>query len=205
MSKTNDQIIALSGLFQATYAVHDIAKSGHCDNQDLETAINSLFVTTPENCIDVYGNLSKLEHGMQALHQILDNQHAQRQVEPVRYAMALMHLERQLSKNSTMLNTISERLKHASTQINHFGILHENVIEGLASIYTDTISSFKLRIQVAGKPEHLQVPLNAAKIRTLLLAGIRSAMLWRQVGGHRWHFIFKRQGLLKACRSIASN
>lgn len=204
MSQTQEQIIALSGLFQATYAVHDIAKSGRCDDRDLETAINSLFITSPKNSLEVFGDLPRLKHGLDSLMQILDNQQSQRQVEPVRYAMALMHLERQLSKNSDMLNTISERLKHASTQVNHFGTMHENVTEGLASIYTDTISTFKLRIQVAGKPEHLQVPLNAAKIRTLLLAGIRSAMLWRQVGGHRWHFIFKRQGLKKACRTLIS-
>lgn len=43
----------------------------------------------------------------------------------------------------------------------------------------------------------LQQPNNAAKIRALLLAGIRSARLWRQLGGHRWQLVFSRSKLLK--------
>ncbi len=43
---------------------------------------------------------------------------------------------------------------------------------------------------------HLQQTDNAAKIRALLLAGIRSARLWRQLGGHRWQLIFSRRKLL---------
>ena len=39
---------------------------------------------------------------------------------------------------------------------------------------------------------------NAAKIRALLLSGIRSARLWRQLGGHRWQLIFSRRKLLDA-------
>ena len=49
---------------------------------------------------------------------------------------------------------------------------------------------------VKGEPPHLQNPDNINKIRALLLAGIRSAMLWRQVGGLRRHIIFNRRKLL---------
>ena len=43
---------------------------------------------------------------------------------------------------------------------------------------------------------HLQQPNNAAKIRALLLTGIRAARLWRQLGGHRWQLLFSRRKLL---------
>ena len=33
------------------------------------------------------------------------------------------------------------------------------------------------------------------KIRALLLAGLRSAMLWKQCGGTRWKFLFFRKKL----------
>jgi high frequency lysogenization protein len=33
----------------------------------------------------------------------------------------------------------------------------------------------------------------ADKIRTCLLAGIRSAMLWKQCGGRRWKFLLFRK------------
>ena len=58
---------------------------------------------------------------------------------------------------------------------------------------------------IKGDQTHLANPENAAKIRTLLLAGIRAALLWRQAGGNRWKLIFARgamqkeaQGLLRA-------
>jgi high frequency lysogenization protein len=50
---------------------------------------------------------------------------------------------------------------------------------------------------VHGDMRFLQQPSNAAKIRALLLAGIRSARLWRQLGGHRWQLVFSRGKLLK--------
>lgn len=43
---------------------------------------------------------------------------------------------------------------------------------------------------------HLQDSRNADKVRALLLAGIRSAMLWRQLGGRRWQLLFSRRKLL---------
>ncbi|HKM37225.1 MAG TPA: DUF489 family protein, partial [Thiopseudomonas sp.] len=36
----------------------------------------------------------------------------------------------------------------------------------------------------------------AAKVRALLFAGIRSARLWRQLGGRRWHLLTKRGAML---------
>ncbi|MNJ04984.1 High frequency lysogenization protein HflD [compost metagenome] len=42
----------------------------------------------------------------------------------------------------------------------------------------------------------LQQASNASKIRALLLAGIRAARLWRQLGGHRWQLVFSRRKLL---------
>ena len=44
---------------------------------------------------------------------------------------------------------------------------------------------------------YLQQSANAAKIRTLLFAGVRAARLWRQLGGSRWQLVFGRRKLLK--------
>ncbi|MFC6673156.1 DUF489 family protein [Marinobacterium aestuariivivens] len=60
---------------------------------------------------------------------------------------------------------------------------HSSIVANIASLYQETISTFSFRINVGGDPRHLQNAENAAKIRALLLAGIRAAMLWRQVGG----------------------
>ena len=64
------------------------------------------------------------------------------------------------------------------------------------------LSTFRFRIQVTGDVRHLQNPLVVHKIRAILLAGIRSALLWRQVGGKRWHFIVYRKKLLETIKTI---
>src|SRR5690606_41275217 len=57
-------------------------------------------------------------------------------------------------------------------------------------------SDLRQRIQVHGDMRHLQINANAARIRALLLAGIRSARLWRQLGGNRWQMLFARKKML---------
>ena len=84
----------------------------------------------------------------------------------------------------------------------HFGLVHDNVIAACGGLYQDTLSTFSQRIQVQGDMRHLQQPSNAAKIRALLLTGIRAARLWRQLGGHRWQLVFSRGKLLNELRPL---
>jgi len=46
---------------------------------------------------------------------------------------------------------------------------------------------------VNGDQEYLSRPDIVNKIRACLLAGIRSAILWKQCGGTRWKFLFYRK------------
>ena len=119
------------------------------------------------------------------------------QREPLRYALSMLGLERQLAKRDDMLEVVGKRLPQIQSQVEHFGIAHENVIAACGALYQDTLSTLRQRIQVHGDMRNLQQPNNASKIRALLLAGIRSARLWRQVGGHRWQLVVSRRKLLK--------
>lgn len=204
MSALTDQTIALAGLLQACYLVDQIAREGRCDEVELETAINSLFVTSPDAVIEVYGNLSRLQRGLQLLHELLDKQTKRQRDDWLRYALSILHLQSRLRKNGDMLNAIAKGLEQAEMPRQHFGLLHDNTVASLADTYQKTISTFNLRIQVSGDPNHLQSERNAARIRTLLLSGIRAATLWRQVGGHRWHLLFKRSGIASMAKKLAS-
>ena len=205
MNQTQQQVIALAGLFQTMDAVDHIAQTGRCNEAVLETAIKSLFIENPKTVLSVYGELANIKPGLQLVQRLLsDNSTNNKQLSPVRYALAIIQLERRLSKNNDMLNTISKRLEHTNNQIKHFGLVHENVFSGLASIYTDTISTFSLRVHISGQEQQLKIAQNADKIRSLLLTGIRSAILWRQVKGHRWHFIFKRKAIINECENLLS-
>ncbi|MFV1871873.1 MAG: high frequency lysogenization protein HflD [Oleiphilus sp.] len=206
MTPLQQQVIALAGLFQAMEAVDQIAQTGRCNEAVMETAIKSLFVDNPETAISVYGELADLRPGLQLLQRLLSETNTNnKQYSYVRYALAIIQLERKLAKTPEMLKTISDRLEHTQNQVKHFGILHENVFSGIASIYTDTISTFSLRVHIAGHEQQLKITQNADKIRSLLLSGIRSAILWRQLKGHRWQFIFKRKAIIKECEQLLSH
>ncbi|HLR87578.1 MAG TPA: DUF489 family protein, partial [Wenzhouxiangella sp.] len=45
-------------------------------------------------------------------------------------------------------------------------------------------------------------PEKAAFVRAILLAGLRSAILWHQVGGRQWQLIFRRGKMLQEARSL---
>mgnify|MGYP000520694154 CR=1 FL=1 len=66
----------------------------------------------------------------------------------------------------------------------------------IAELYTRTVSKMTPRIIVSGQPQYLQNPRVTDWIRTLLLAGLRSATLWQQLGGGRFDLMFRRKKLL---------
>ena len=68
----------------------------------------------------------------------------------------------------------------------------------MGALYADTISQLRPRVMVQGNPHYLAQPDVVAEIRALLLAAVRSAMLWRQLGGNYWDFLFFRARLLAA-------
>ena len=53
-----------------------------------------------------------------------------------------------------------------------------------------------------GKPQFLQIERVTDWIRTLLLAGIRSATLWAQLGGNRFELMFGRRRIMQDARTF---
>ena len=58
------------------------------------------------------------------------------------------------------------------------------------------------KIMVSGENQHLSNPDQANKIRALLLAGMRSAVLWAQLGGSRWQILLQRRRLTEEAERI---
>ena len=72
----------------------------------------------------------------------------------------------------------------------------------LADSYATTVSQLQPRIMVQGKPEYLNTPANANRIRALLLAGMRSAVLWRQLGGNRLRLLWTRKHIVRCAQGL---
>ncbi len=197
MTAPREQLIALGAVFNAASLVDRLAKTGQVSEPPLGCMIGSLLVRDPKTTLEVYGGDDiNLRDGYRALASALERDPGSLQREPLRYALALLGLERQLAKREDMLDTIGNRLNQIQQQVQHFGVTHDNVIAACGALYEDTLSTFRQRIQVHGEMRYLQQAGNASKIRALLLAGIRSARLWRQLGGHRWQLVFSRRKLL---------
>jgi high frequency lysogenization protein len=122
--------------------------------------------------------------------------------EVTRYIISLMALERKLSGRNDAMSQLGDRIQMAQRQTEHFELLDDQMISNLASIYLDVVSPIGPRIQVTGTPSVLQQTSNQHKVRALLLSGIRSAVLWRQVGGKRRHLIFGRKKMVEQAQIL---
>ena len=197
MTREQERLLALAGVFEAAALVDRLAKTGQIQEGALSCMLGSLLVRDPQNTLEVYGgDHLNLRDGLRALAGALERNPGSLPRETLRYAVALVALQRQLDKRSDMLAVIGKRLPQIDNQAQLFGITHDNVVSACAALYQDTLSTFRQRIQVHGEMRYLQDNRNAEKIRALLLAGIRSAMLWRQLGGRRWQLLFSRRKLL---------
>jgi high frequency lysogenization protein len=203
MSNTwNDRTIALAGIFQAAVLVHRLATTGSLNNAELHTAIHSLFEQNPKNIHDVYGDTHALLTGLERLSGSLKRHNTSDGNDIIRYVMGMLHLQKKLMKQPDMLQNIGKRLGQSQQQAELFELTHDNVIASLADTYTSTISTFSFRIQVTGDYNYLQQARIGNQIRVLLFAGIRSAILWRQLGGNRLQVITKRKTIIEAADQL---
>ncbi len=204
MNRQTGQMLALGAVFQAAILADQVARTGQAQPEALRCLLASLLVRNPENTEAVYAHehLNTLQDGYRLLQGTLERNSRVLQLPALKYGLAILSLERRLARNPAMLEQIGQRLDQIQLQAGHFGIAHDNVIAAFGGLYQDTLSTFRQRIQIHGEMNYLQQADKAALIRALLLAGIRAARLWRQLGGHRWQLVFRRTRLLAALQPL---
>ncbi len=199
------QALALAGLLQCTYLVDLLARSGQAEQEAVTPVINSLFQFDAKSPEAVYGGARGVNLGLGILKDLLEGKDTSRYRMTLRYAMSLLYLQKKLSARDDMLEVIRSRLQHAGVKQDHFSSNINDISTSIAAIYQDTISTFKYRVEINGSAQQLQNSANADKIRALLLAGIRSAVMWRQYGGKRWHLFLSRQRLREATEHLLTD
>ncbi len=198
-----DQTLALAGIYQAASLVKQIANTGMANSAHIESSIETLFRFDVATVEEVYGSVAGVSHGVKVLLQHL-NDRGSRDIEVTKYVISLIMLEKKLSSHPDMLDDLSKRLNKIESQFEFFSLCHENTFAKLGHVYKETISTLGPKIIVSGEQPYLNNELNASKVRALLLAGIRSAVLWRQCGGSRWQFVFGRKAYINECERILS-
>jgi high frequency lysogenization protein len=206
LTKVEEKTIALAGIFQNCYAVQNLAQTGRVDQNILNTAVNAIFSTVPDNVSDIFSGTLKLKTGFNIIEKQLDSHNKQskstRNNDLTRYSITVLFLASKLLKDQDKLKKMADGIERAKMQSEHFGSDHTNIYASLGGLYSDTISLLNPRIMVSGEPEYLNNPENANRIRTLLLSAIRCAVLWKQLGGNRWQLLFKRKQIVLTAKNL---
>jgi len=195
-----ERVMALAGVHQAVFLVQQIARHGSVPDDVFESSLGTLFTINSSSTESIYGAWSNVQTGLKALSNQL-NRH-DRDLELTRYTVCLLFLERKLTRRGDLMRSIVDGVTSAADQVEYFSLTHSNVLAKLADIYSNTISTLSPRIMVTGTPVHLNHRDNANKIRALLLAGMRSTVLWRQLGGSRLQLLLSRKRIEDSATSL---
>lgn len=197
-----ERTIAFAGICQSVRLVQEIARTGKADEDAIASSLNSIVIVNPQSTLAVYEKEANLKVGLSTL--ISEFNNTSNGNELTRYLINLLALERKLVRNQVNMGKLADRISTIERQLPHYdnNLLDEQIIKNLASIYLDIISPLGPRIQITGDPTELQQVHNQNKIRALLLAGIRGAVLWRQIGGKRRHLIFGRKQMAEQAKLI---
>jgi len=201
--KFDNITIALAGIIQAISQAREIAQTGKVDEESLQITLNSLFQTHPEKIIDVYGGLTNLKPGLEKLISTL-NTKTNAVAQTVHYLHAVMRLQKKIMSSEKISHILIQRINQAKKQVAYFSLTHRNVIASLADIYLSVIKPFRFKFFIVGNQRMLSINENIDKIRALLLAAIRSSVLWRQVGGSRLQLIFFRGKITATAKKLLS-
>lgn len=206
-----DRTLALAGLFQAARLAQELAREGRTDAPAFVASIQALMLIDAPTTEAVYGGAQGVALGLDLLRNKLGGVTDSGDVEIAKYVISMIHLEGQLRRQPDMQDAIRRGIEAIQSQMKFFEAeengeaVHPRLVEKLAELYSQTISTLTPRIMVNGEHGHLSNPLIAAKVRAALFAGIRSAFLWRQLGGNRWQLLFSRTKIAAEARQILEN
>lgn len=210
--------IALAVVVQCAHLVNTLAHSGRADEAQIKACIDPLLVIDSDSVADIYPDVSRFSNGLSILQKSLDSDGMKEFGEPMKYVLGMSVLQQQLMRVPEMQAAIRLRMQQRYTLF----LDHDEQDPGadstavvaksdnydyavLAALYQDTISTLTYRIHVKGNVEHLRNQRVAEQIRALLLAGIRSALLWHQLGGRRWHLFFYKRRIRDSVTVIRRN
>lgn len=209
-----DATIALAGVMQALYAVHQLSAKGKTDKAAVRVSVHSVLCTDPPDVVSVYGGLPSISDGIRCLVQVLVGRGTE-PLEPMEQALMTRYAGQVLRLGGLVRNnaTLSQRLGDALATVPSLSVdepdeeddVFRQQVNALAKAYIAHISPLKPRVMVSGQPTYLRNEQFVAEIRCQLLAAVRSAVLWHQCGGRLWQLLFFRGLVLKQARDLAAS
>lgn len=205
MNRLENQVLALAGMFQAAAVIDELAFSGNLDDSAFEASLGSLFTFDAETPREVFGGVAPLERGFAALQAYLGGELASGSRNVAYYVLSMMKVAARLTRDRELSGVVLERLRDIERNREEFGMSRSAIVIKIDALYQETISNLRPRIMVAGEQNYLMNTDTAARVRTLLLAGVRAAVLWRQLGGSKWKLLFSRKRYIAVARDLAES
>ena len=197
-----ERTLALAGVFQATELVRQAASHGTWSGYAASSCLNSLFTLEGETMQEIYGGREHVRLGAETMLCVLQGE--SRYTEALRYAVALLQVERKFQRAGRLQDRVGNRLQEISTTGETLDQHDREDLQAheISELYGETISTLSPRIVVNGKPQYLKNERTVDWVRTLLMAGLRSAVLWRQMGGGRFELMFGRKKIIREAESL---
>lgn len=195
----HERVLALAGLVQALKQVRRIADTGQADASALSTALDSVFRIDADSPESVYGTTGDLRPGLVLLRDYFGNRNKDEALP--RLALAVMQIERRFVRDGQMAQQVHDGIVATAPLAERLGSDHPDVLAALGKLYADTVSNLRPKVMVQGNPHYLGQADIVSEIRALLLAALRSAVLWRQMGGSLFDFLLGRRQMLAAIES----
>ena len=197
--------MALAGVFQATELVRQAACHGTWSGYAATSCLDSLFSLEADSVESVYGGRSQLRLGTETLLSVMQGE--QRYMDALRYAVGLLQIERKFRRMTGMQAQVQEGLERIRNLGRNLDQHEREDLQAreIAELYSQSISKIEPRIVVNGRPQYLQLPRTVEWVRTLLMAGLRSAYLWDQLGGGRMELVFGRKKICREAQELLSS
>ncbi|MCF7220326.1 high frequency lysogenization protein HflD [Marilutibacter chinensis] len=195
-----DRTLALAGLLQALAQVRRIAETGQANGDVLTTSLDSVFRIDAASPADVYGGQAALRPGLTLLREYFGSRLKDEQLP--RLALAVIQLERRFVADDAMARRVRDGIVAQQAPAERQGSTHPEVMSALGDLYAATLSHLRPRVLVQGNPHYLGQPDVVAEVRAVLLAAVRSAVLWRQLGGSLWDLLLRRRQIVAAVEQL---
>jgi len=190
-----NRTLALAGIFQAAELVKQLTTTGTADKTAYETSLHSIFKIDAQDVLSVFGAVSGLNMGLNMLLRYGQKNPPFNDTPLFRHVLGMMELARKVLQNKPLFEQLQRRLVPIVSLSRHFPVDDPSVIGPIAQLYCTVFLENQLRIPVMGHAEVLKNPAVIERIRAVLFAGIRAAVLWYQVGGNRFQLLFSRPKL----------
>lgn len=196
MNIIQERTIALAGVVQACAEVQSLARRGEVNNAVFDTALQSVLVLDAVSTPAIYSGVGGVYPGLKIISNSIMSSAKAENVELLRYAMSILHLQTQMYRNKDAFNQFGQDVERLSA------VNVDELPNACAEVYQKHVSGLRPQIIVQGEEDFLQRDDIPEKIRALLLSAFRSAVLWQQKGGSKFKMMWERTRMRNAAQDL---